>query len=213
LVAQSDSDFQLIVLSSARLPEPFRLRLVELLNDTLGADRVAVKFARRGFASKKLATEIQRTYPPDQHIAEVVLDDDDALAQTYVSDLRAILNAKGDWGDYAFVTFPYGLSLCLHDGKVAYQERDIPFTNLGLVLVAKPGSGRNVFAVSHKRIGERHPHFVHKTDYPTYVRTIHGMNDSRGMIGKEFLSEAAIAPIIAQHFPHLVGMAAGVLGG
>ncbi len=215
LVRQTDGDFRLIVLAAAKMPEVFRQRLLALVTDHLGDTRATVKFAWPGHASKKMAMVVKAKFPPSEAIIEVVLDDDDALATTYVENLR--IGVAVHTGQllaqhhYVFVTFPRGLSMYADDGKIAIQNRMVPFTNLGLALVAAPGLGKNIFAVSHKRIGERHPHVVIDSGQPVYVRTVHGDNDSRGMIGKDVIDDAEAKTILAKHFPHLIGLNAKLL--
>ena len=215
LANQSDGDFRLIILSAKQMPDVFRQRLVEMVTDHLGDARATIKFAWPGHASKKLAMAINSALPLQEPIIEVVLDDDDALATAYVENLRAGVALHTEpllaRHHYAFVTFPRGLSMFVDDGKIALQNRVVPFTNLGLAMVAAPGLGKNIFAVSHKRIGERHPHVVIDSGAPTYVRSVHGDNDSRGMIGKDVIAGAEAKSILAKHFPHLIGLSAKLL--
>lgn len=207
---QTDADFRLIVLSSQEMPKPYQHRLRTLVLNSLGPERVIFKFARPGYAAKKMAVQVTQAFLGTDWVAEVVLDDDDALATTYVSDLRASVAARSESfateTDYAFVTFPRGLSLFASQGKIAYANRLVPFTNLGLALVARPGSGRNIFAVAHLKIGARHPHFIIDTGAPYYVRSIHGANDSRGLIGAEPLSDTEATALVDKCFPFLAGL-------
>lgn len=210
LANQTDGDFRLIVLSAAKMPESYRQRLVALVSDQLGDTRATIKFAWPGYASKKMAIAIKSALPLQDAIIEVVLDDDDALATTYIENLRVGVALQAQpllaQHQYAFVTFPRGLSLFANDGKIAFQNRMVPFTNLGLALVAAPSLGKNIFAVSHKRIGERHPHVVIDSGEPTYVRSVHGDNDSRGIIGTGVIEDAEVKTILTKHFPHLIGL-------
>ncbi len=207
---QTDDDFKLIVLTSAKMPQAYQRKLTELTNDMLGSQKVVVKFARPGYASRKMMMETAKLAPGQAWVAQVVLDDDDALAKSYVANLRNEISERQRFpaavDDYAFFSFPFGLSMFIAEEKIAFARRVVPYTNLGLALLAKPGSKKSVFAVSHRKIGERHPSFLVETTTPQYVRTVHGTNDSRAIVGDEVISRASAAGMIAEGFPHLAGL-------
>lgn len=182
LVDQTDRDFRMMVLSSELMPEPFQARLRELLNDMLGADRVQLMFRPKGSAGQYLRDAVNESMA-DKIVAQTVLDDDDAVAKDFVEMLRyygpLALADDHNPDDYVFLSFPRGLTLGIEGGALSWLDRrHVPYTNLGLALVAPGNTRRNPFMTSHKRVGERHPSMMITHKRPYYLRAIHGLNDS-----------------------------------
>lgn len=210
LANQTDNDFNLVVLASARMPDKFRTRLQAVTEARLGPGRCFIKFARPGYAGKKMGAIISSRYKDESRIAEVVLDDDDAISNTFVSDLKTAVAQNSDRLDqdpgYCFFSFPSGVSLSASDGRIRLTRRHVPFTNLGLTLVSKPGTRPSVFSVAHLRIGDRHPHVVIESGAIDYVRTLHGQNDSRAFGGNMSLTAQEIETQVHARFPQLASV-------
>ena len=184
LLAQSDPDFQQIVLSSLRMPEKWQKRLSELCYDTLGKKRCKVLFNGWGLAGRVFRRQIPEMFDNDEtvQVAQVVLDDDDALSKDFVETCRlesqtAAASFK-TLEDYTYISFPYGYSMRVGDGTIEFVERLANFTNLGLTLVAPSTTGQNPFLTSHKKIWDRHPSRLINDRPHCYIRTVHNENDS-----------------------------------
>jgi len=206
LLAQSDPDFTHMVLSSTLMPTPYKVRLRELVQDTLGPGRARVMFRPEGSAGGFLRQSMAKTFG-NKPCAQVVLDDDDAVSDDYVAVLRgyaqAALAAPGREDDYMFISFPRGYTLLIEDGApVALEHRFVSYTNLGLALVAPGNHKRNPFMTSHRRIGQRHPSLMVTSRRPFYLRALHRHNDSNAH--KQDLELAPHDMTLAlRHFPFL----------
>ncbi|KAJ56904.1 hypothetical protein ACMU_08175 [Actibacterium mucosum KCTC 23349] len=203
LQAQSDTDFDWIVLSSAAMRRPDKQHLRGIVKSCPTLGNAKVLFAEKSHAANVFKHAIWRNYPRDQIISTVVLDDDDALHRDFVKDCKEVSqhawdNRAAD-DDHVITSFPVGFSLLVKDGRVALYERDVPFTNLGLTLTAPAGSRRNLFFMSHKQVVKRRTARVVRTEHPTYLRTVHDSNDSRAQLG-DAPKERALS-VAKSHFP------------
>lgn len=213
LAAQTDGDFTQLILSSNLMPAPYQARLRDLAKDTLGDARVRVMFRPEGHAAGYLRGAVQKHWG-EGLAAQVVLDDDDALANDFTAELRrhaplALGSSAGDAQEaHVFLSFPRGFTLGVESGRPAWLERRfVPYTNLGLTLIAPVRSKRNPFSISHRKVGERHPSLMVTHLRPYYLRAVHGHNDSKAMRQKHGLEpgdiDAARAyfPFLAAYFP------------
>ena len=205
LKAQTDKDFHWHVLSSKGMPDKWRKRLTEVCSDVLPADKLAVTFRGPRSAAKIFRKVVRQRFDPAALISQVVLDDDDALSADFIATCKRVgyraWRQRDKSKDYVFTTFPRGCTLVLDDSSALYLERYVPFTNLGLTLTCRPDCKRNLFAISHKRIGERHPFKEFDDGKLRYVRTIHDHNDSRGLYDE---ASKSISPKdLKLYFPNL----------
>lgn len=218
LKGQTDRDFVHMVLSSTLMPETWQKRLRELCFDVLGKERCRILYRPPGSAGQILRNTVGRLWG-DQQVAQVVLDDDDAVSTDFVAAVRLYggfamkdpVNPK----PYAFLSFPRGYTLGIEEGKLAWlSPRYVPYTNLGLALIAPGNTHRNPFMTSHKKIGERHPSLMVTHMRPFYLRAVHGLNDSRAHKSDDYLGEEEIGgvipyfPWLAEHFPKAAAAAA-----
>lgn len=185
LMDQTDGDFTLLLLSSTLMPPAYQARLRELTKDTLGDQRAEVMFRPEGSAGKYLRTAVRRGFG-ERIVAQVVLDDDDALARDFTAEVRRHARIGFDASterpqdEHLFLSFPHGFTLGVDGGAPAWLERRyVPYTNLGLTLVAPATTRRNPFLASHLKIGLRHPSLMITRNRPYYLRSVHGHNDSR----------------------------------
>ena len=211
---QTDGCFEHLILSSTLMPEDWQTRLRELCFDTLGKDRCRILFRPEGSAGHIIKNTVARAYGDDR-VAQVVLDDDDAVSADFVAAvkyygsfaLRDPMNPR----PYTFLSFPRGYTLGIEDGKIDWlSPRYVPYTNLGLALIAPGTTKRNPFLTSHKRIGLRHPSYMVTHMRPYYLRAVHGLNDSRAHKSDDVLDDKSIAgvfpyfPWLARHFPGII---------
>lgn len=196
LVDQTDRDFDHMVLSSALMPMPFRLRLRDMCRDHLG-DRAKVLFRRPKFVEKIVHNFTLETYGGEDHVMQAVLDDDDAVSVDFVEAMRfegeTALNTPYHNDPVTFVTFPRGFSLGLRDDEEPWMaQRHVPFTNLGLCIVKPPSHQKNLFNVSHLKVGKRFGSRMAGAHRPFYLRTVHDHNDSRANVSDMFLDREEI---------------------
>ena len=206
LADQTDEDFKLVVLSSRAMPKWRQRQLTSLCKDMLGDDRADVIFRRQGSAHAKFKNHIHENYGDAPLTCQVVLDDDDALASDFVEKLKpeaeaAIQNVSGRHA-HTFMSFPEGVSLKLGQDGAQLFERDVPFTNLGLSLVAPTQAKFTVYGLAHKKVTRRHPTRVIYRQEPSYIRTVHDTNDSRAQHGDSAIPTADL-PVMIARFPCL----------
>ncbi|MCP5036525.1 MAG: hypothetical protein GY945_02880 [Rhodobacteraceae bacterium] len=208
LACQSDAGFDHVILSSEDMPAPYKKRLTELCKDVLG-DRAQVVFKPFMSAGHAFRQHIRQTYQGESHVAQVVLDDDDAVSFDFVMALRyqsncIILNPVNT-DPATFVSFPRGLSIGLDNGQPAWlSPRNVPYTNLGLAMVGPPGHRKNPYMTSHRKIGQRMASHVVGAKRPFYLRAVHDHNDSRAISSDERLDWDATRASF-QYFPFLEG--------
>jgi len=210
LADQSDKNFDHMVLSSTFMPAPYRKRLSEMCADHLG-DRAKVIFRRYKFVDKVVHNFTTETYGDAGHVMQSVLDDDDAVSVDFVEAMRfeaeTVLKTPYHSDPITFVTFPRGFTLGLRDGEEPWvAKRNVPFTNLGLCILKPPAHHKNLFNISHLKVGKRFGARMAGANRPFYIRTIHDHNDSRARHGEimlsrdEILQQTRYFPLLANFF-------------
>lgn len=190
LQGQTDQDFQQIVLSSRMMPQKWQKKLQELCYDVLGEQRCIVHFKPWGRAGRVFRRIIRGLTDADnvENVAQVVLDDDDAVSHDFVEYCRQeSLNAARNFTspeDYTYISFPRGYSMQIGGGELRFVERKVEYNNQGLTLVAPGTTQQNPFNISHKKVGERRPSRVINDRKHCYIRTVHQDNDSRAIHGQ-----------------------------
>ena len=208
LAAQTDADFDQVILSSEGLPDTMKTQLDAACATHLG-DRATVIYRPQMSAGLAFRDYIRATYKGQSHVAQVVLDDDDALSHDFVAALRYQANCvicnPFHTDKATFISFPRGLSIGLENGAPAWlSHRNVPYTNLGLALIAPPGFRKNPYMTSHRKIGLRHASVVAGAERPFYLRAVHEHNDSRAISGDEHLNGEEIMAML-RYFPFLEG--------
>ncbi|MBT9384235.1 putative rhamnosyl transferase [Pseudooceanicola sp. CBS1P-1] len=208
---QLDAEFHLLVLTSAHMPGPALAALQRLCGDMLGA-RAHVLAEPRGSASPPFLACLRRLCPPGSWAVQCVLDDDDAVACDFTVRLRqeatAARSCLAPGQEAVFLSFPRGYSLLWDDrAPPRLFRRHVPFTNLGLSLLAPATTALTPFSVAHKKVGRRFPSRVIDDLSPYYLRTLHAHNDSRGLYDAGNEVPAERLPQLEARFPLLRGLA------
>ncbi|HHB81138.1 MAG TPA: hypothetical protein ENK83_05250 [Aliiroseovarius sp.] len=207
LAAQTDEDFEHVILSSKLMPERYKRLLKGLARRALGP-RATVLFRGQGSAGMMFRRYLRATHASAENVAQVVLDDDDAVSADFTRILRYQANAVIDdphcEDEATFLTCPTGYSLGLGAGGMPewLAPRNVPYTNLGLALISPAGYRKNPFLTSHRRIGEPHASRVISAKRPYYLRAVHGHNDSRAITSDERMSLASV-PELLKYFPFM----------
>ena len=139
LRSQDDKDFKLAVLSSDLMPKPFQRRLSAMCYDVLGRHRVDVMFRGPGSAGAIFRRFVARRASDSANVAQVVLDDDDAVSSNFVGMCRAeaisALRLSTNAERYCFLSFPQGATMVLETrDRAIFQPRrgdDQPGADLG----------------------------------------------------------------------------------
>ncbi len=207
LAAQTDADFEHVILSSTLMPERYKALLRGLARRTLG-ERARVLFRRPGSAGLMFRRHLRASHDSGEQVAQVVLDDDDALSADFTAALRhyaqAVLGDPFNEDEAVFLSFPSGYSLGLDEAGLPrwLAPRNVPYTNLGLALIAPADYRKNAFMTSHRKIGQRHASRLIGARRPWYLRAVHGHNDSRAIASDERLP-LQDSPELLRHFPFM----------
>ena len=176
LLAQTDPDFSILIMSSTVMPEPFRQRLTQI-----AARLPQAKVVFSGHRRSLLAYDapMREALGPDQtgYAVHFRLDDDDALARSYIQRLRQ--QAQG-MPPRTHFSFPTGIHLfpAKAGGTVGTSLVVKEFlTAQGLAYVSGDGFLRNPFATLHRQVWLSFPVLLNP-DFPCYIRTSHFDNDT-----------------------------------
>jgi hypothetical protein len=176
LIAQTDKDFTTVILSSDVMPDRYKERLSALAARLPGAI-VEYSASRRGdLALQKFMT---RAAEPKSRGSSVHfrLDDDDALAFTYIERLRMLTQTVSP---STHLSFPSGIMLFPAKptaplGTSMLHQRFL--TAIGLATVNGGSFHKNPFQMMHSNVWTRWP-LVSDPSFPAFIRTQHFENDT-----------------------------------
>ncbi len=214
LIAQTDRNFTTVLMSSDVMPDRFKERLVAVAARLPGAI-VEFSTTRRGdlafrrFIGESLAPRMSGT------AVHFRLDDDDALAVSYISRLRQVSQTLPPG---THITFPSGIML-FPSGRDEPSGASMPhqrfLTAIGLATVNSARFVKNPFQMMHSNVWTRWP-VVSDPSFPAFIRTQHFANDTAekqdriisGLQLERFSRRAgrytrAVEAMLAQHFPFL----------
>ena len=209
LDAQADRDFTVVAMTSKRMPRPWRRRLKALAD---GRETLRVMaFEPDGPVPRFARKAVDRLRRPADRVATFRLDDDDAIACDFVGALRAAA-AAAEPG--AVVSAAHGLRVRAEPGRTfrALPEEKANAAQ-GLAFVAHGQDPATVFSQgNHARIDPARIGPI-ASDAPSWIRTHHSHNDSRGNRSDPFardehaasprLDGAAFEELVARGYPTL----------
>ncbi len=216
LAAQTDPDFKLVILTSSDMPAPQAKTLTEACKDTLGDERTRILFRAPGSAGQWFQKFLSRRMNRISHSLQIVLDDDDAVS----ADFTEIVRREGAFAastlspemPHQYLSFPNGLTAKFEKDGINLMPRDVPFTNLGLTLVAPTDTPKSPFMLAHKKVARRHKVRVIHDQRPYYIRAVHDTNDSRAHHNDEYMDAAAVEKMFP-YFPLLRDLDLKAFGG
>lgn len=184
LADQDSKDFDLCVLTSEDLPEPFKSQLTELCKDTLG-DRAHMLFAPETTPTRvPFRKYMAERFTQDPWSCQIVLDDDDAVSTDFTrkitAEARAAKNLRAPGENACYVSHANGVTALFRQGTLGFRQMVKPLTNLGLAVVAPSGTRHSLWDISHVKIASERPTRVVYSKVPYYIRALHDDNDSRG---------------------------------
>ena len=176
LLHQTDQDFKTVIMSSDVMPDRYKERLTALAAHLPGA---VVDFSRHRKGDRAFAPYITEAAGEKQRGRSVQfrLDDDDALAVSYIARLRRVTQFLSP---STHVTFPNGIMLFPANrtepiGTSMLQKRFL--TAIGLATVNGEKFHKNPFQMMHGNVWTRWP-VVSDPSFPAYIRTQHFENDT-----------------------------------
>lgn len=213
LISQTDRNFTTVIMSSDVMPDRFKDRLVALAARLPGSI-VEFSASRRGdlafrkFMYNSLAPRLRGT------AVHFRLDDDDALAASYIARLRQISQTLPP---STHISFPSGIML-FPSGRDEPSGASMPhqrfLTAIGLATV-NSAKFDNPFQMMHSNVWTRWP-VVSDPSFPAFIRTQHFANDTAakqdrivsGLQRERFSRRAdryttAVDKALAEHFPFI----------
>ena len=178
LTAQEDQNWRAVVLYSTELPSAFQARLLDGLIAHDAIHPVAV--APHEPLGRVLRREMDAIADKDALRAAFRLDDDDALARSFLSRLRGLLTTYA--ADQTAVSFARGHILKTEeDGsgfRLAEAVRNFGI-GCGLTLITRGRDERDIFQLGppHRRVDEAFP-TIADARAPVFLCTAHPGNDS-----------------------------------
>ncbi len=177
LMAQTDQDFRILVMSSDVMPDAFKERL------WLVASRLpqaTVVFSRTRRSIYAYLRHMEDALGPDRSAQPLHfrLDDDDALACSFIARLRL---AARDMPPRMHFSFPKGVLLFPTspdgtDGASIMINQYL--TALGLAWISDAEFLRPPFAMMHQKLWLQYP-VLSDPGFPAYIRAMHFDNDTR----------------------------------
>ena len=214
LIAQTDRQFTTVIMSSDVMPDRFKERLVALAARLPGSI-VEFSASRRGDLafSKFIADSLAPRYRGTA--VHFRLDDDDALAVSYIARLRQISQTLPP---STHISFPSGIML-FPSGRDGPSGASMPhqrfLTAIGLATVNSAKFTKNPFQMMHSNVWTRWP-VVSDPSFPAFIRTQHFANDTAAKqdrivsaLQRERFSRRAeryaaqVEAILAAHFPFI----------
>lgn len=189
---QTDPDFLFAVITSARMPGPYRDRLAALLEGLPNARLILSDKPNITAASREIMAEASNDHrDPSIHFR---LDDDDAVAADYVRTLRA---AAAGLEPTTVLTFVRGVMGFL-DGTVA---RHRPFQKfaiaIGYAILKEARDDRSPFHIQHHRFAKQNR--VHyDNSFPAFHYTRHSTNNTAGYAHTIHHGGDVAAQVVAQ---------------
>lgn len=192
LRAQTDPDFTLLVVIGPDLPAPARQRLEGLLAALPQAVIAAHPPGPHRQVMREAVNAVRRH--PDRPCAQFRMDDDDAVARSFVARLRqaaAVLRALPQARRWGAVDFTRGWLATPGPQGMRGAELALRGVSAGLGIVFGPGVPRGVLDFAHHRLWEHMP-TLSLTEPDMFLRGIDGHNDSDAA---EALRRHPVAPL------------------
>lgn len=179
LRAQSDGDFTFLVVIGESLPPPYRERLEALLRDIPQAVIQARAPGRHRAVMQAAINSIRRD--DAEPCLQFRMDDDDAVAVTYVERLRAAahdLRGLARKHRHIAIDFNQGFIARPGPGGLAAAPTNAPYTTAALALMLRPSVDLGVLNFAHAKLAQKMP-TVTFTGEDMLVRGHNDFNDSR----------------------------------
>ena len=179
LRAQSDGDFTLLIVVGDSLPAPYHDRLMALVDDM---PQVVVQAHAPGQHRQVMQAAINsvRVAARDPCL-QFRMDDDDAVAVTYVQRLReAAQDVRKLSRKHRHLAIDFNQGFIVRPGPdgLAAQATRLPYTTAALAMMLKPSVKLSVMNFAHSKMAQNMP-TVTFTGEDMLIRGHNDFNDSR----------------------------------
>lgn len=198
LKAQTDPEFTFLVIIGESLPPPYRARLAALLADLPGAIVQAHPPGPHRQVMQDAINSVRRAKGP---CLQFRMDDDDAVAVTYVEKLRtAARDVRGLLRNHRHIAIDFNQGYVARPGPegIAATPTQQPYTTAALALMFAPNVPLCVMNFAHAKVGRRMPTVTFSGE-DMLVRGHNDFNDSRQ---KEGVKSVALTPLDAAGEAH-----------
>lgn len=189
---QTDKDFTIGILIGESMPQEYVNRLQVMLEGFEQATLITLPIMQYRAAMIEAYKRLDSR--ESGHRIEFRLDDDDAVSYLYIQRLREhipALKLLGVNDTPVSLAFMKGILV----RKEAQENELVPYistlpTSVGLAVYTPVSWGQTIYHFLHQRINLKMS-IIGKCDEFMFIRTLHGSNDSRGLL---FGDEFRIAP-------------------
>lgn len=179
LLAQTDSDFDLVVLTGEAMPDEYKARLSALLEEVPNF-HLMIKGAENHYQLLKQAYDSVAT-DGVTHLIKFRLDDDDAVDMNFISRLRSIgagLHAMQPPDVAQVIAFNRGFYVKIDEGEnEVFDACERAPLSVGTAVLAPIEDHRNPYRYNHRKLAQ-HYNTYSDISVPAFIRTIHGYNKS-----------------------------------
>lgn len=175
MCAQTDLDFQLLIIASEDMPQIYTDRLEALAASVPIMEILSTPERDIGRALRPM---MKSSIETDQTALHFRIDDDDALCASFVARLRAIAE-QSNFDAGTAISFPNGVVSFFHNGRAKHAPYLKSYVAAGLAFVAGENHLRNPFQVQHRQVGRRQPSFVDPS-FRAFQVTQHMVNNTKG---------------------------------
>ncbi len=203
LLAQTDPDFETILLIGDSFPQAARDHLARILAPLRGARIVALPPRPHFAATQSGFAAVERAGAT--HLTGFRLDDDDALDMDFIARLRRSVSRLLPLAapKPLVVGYNHGVFLELTPkGNSAYAVVEKLPLGIGLAMTVPWGNPENIFRRNHRLLPQFYTTFTDALT-PSFIRTVHADNDSEPYSSgrKPGLTEAQMETLIEANFP------------
>lgn len=200
LRAQTDADFQFIVVIGDQLPQPYRDRLEALLADIPQAALQAYPPKAHRPVMKQIINSVRRF--DDEPSLQFRMDDDDAVAVNFVERLRAVatdLRAFSARHNILAIDFNQGYIARPGPEGIDATPTKTAYQTAALALMTKPQVKLSIMNFSHVKMPLNMP-TVTMTGEDMLVRGHNATNDSRQGARTKEVKLSPLTPTEEAHF-------------
>jgi len=200
LRAQSDPDYTLLIVAGESLPEPWASRLMDLVSDM---PQVVVQARAPGVhrqVMQKAINSVRRF--DDQPCLQFRMDDDDAVACTFIERLReAASDLRNLSRKHREIAIDFNQGYIAHPGPdgIRAAPTQVPYTTAALGLMFQPAVRQSVMNFSHAKVARNMPTLTF-TGQDMMIRGHNDFNDSRQKQGIKPVKLSPLSPEQEVHF-------------
>lgn len=199
VIGQTDPEFQLRVVVGECFPLPYLERLLSL---TEHLPNVGISVQPPDRHRRQMIKVLRHAREdPDAPCLQFRLDDDDAMAVSFVERLKqAAQDLKPVWSRYPMTTIDFNRGYVYRAGPngLAIKPDRYPYTALSLGVVVPGGSDRTIMHHGHHTLWRETPTLT-IPDGDMYMRGYNGFNDSRSKGRGKEINVTPVTPEEARH--------------